>query len=82
MDKCPCKECITYAMCRVEVRRMINPNVTYLSNIKDCDLLMKYLRITKDHSCEKDNEKFIDIARRQFGLTVLWWPHPITKNYE
>jgi len=72
MIKCPCEECITYAICRVEVRRMINPNVSQLSLIKECELLMKYLRIARDHSCEKGNEKFIDIARRQFGLSGLW----------
>jgi hypothetical protein len=74
MIKCPCKECITYAMCRVQVRGMINPNVSQLSIKKDCELLLNYLRITKDHICENGNETFIDVARRQFGLSGLWGP--------
>ena len=71
-NKCPCEECITYAMCRAEVRRMPNPNVSQLSDIKQCEPLRKYLRINKPHGCESGNEKFIDTARITFGLSGLW----------
>lgn len=73
-NKCPCKDCITYAMCRAEVRGMVNPNVSQLGIRKKCEPLLNYLRISGS-KCESGNELFIDTARRAFGLERLWWPH-------
>lgn len=73
VTKCPCKKCITYAICRVRVREMVNPNVSQLSHISDCQLLKRYLKIHKQ-GVRSRNEKFIDAARKAFGLSELWWP--------
>ncbi len=65
-DKCPCKDCITYAMCRLQIRSMYNPDVTRFSISKKCKVLMKYIEVDL-----QGYDREIDVARKLFGIGTI-----------
>jgi hypothetical protein len=43
MNKCPCEECISFAICNARIKEMEDPDVTRFSFNVDCDLLLDYI---------------------------------------
>ena len=62
--KSPCKDCISYAICNVILKRMKNPEITVLSREVDCDVLREYININTNTI----NYKRIDNVRELFKL--------------
>lgn len=66
IDKCPCKDCITYAICRLQVRSMHNPDVTRFSISKQCVALMTYIEVELE-----GHEEEINVTRKLFGIGTI-----------
>ena len=75
MNKCPCKECITFVMCNTRLKGMIYPEVCVLSKVVDCDELKKYIGVSKSGgkitSCLLIDYEKVDEARNVFGLSPV-----------
>lgn len=72
MMKSPCKECITFAVCNMEIKQMPSPDVTQFSMSKDCDMLQSFLRLNltrEEHFIT--NKSQIRAARKAFGLPAV-----------
>ena len=65
--KCPCEECISFAICKIEVNSMETPDVTQHSMARQCETLMQYIRI-KDRRLY---EPKVVITRKLFGLDAI-----------
>ena len=68
MNRCPCEECISFAICKIEVNAMKNPDVTQHSMARECEVLMQYIRIKN----RKLNESAVIEARKLFGLDIMY----------
>jgi len=66
--KCPCEQCITFPICRNQIRDMRSPDVTLFSGKKPCHLLQDYV-YGEPHGV---NEIEIDTARDLFGIGRLY----------
>jgi len=64
MIKCPCEECISFAICNIEIKTYAIPEVCLLSKRVKCDALKDYVGIT----LQQVNYKEVDNARVIFGL--------------
>ena len=69
IKKCPCENCITFPICRNQIRNMQNPDVTQFSGKKPCELLEEYVYADSNND---SNEIEIDIARDLFGIGKLY----------
>ena len=67
--KCPCEECISFAICNSIIKDMEVPDVSHLSLDKDCYELKDFLGM--DLSDRKLFKKDINTARKIFGLKDL-----------
>ena len=65
MDKCPCEECISFAICNSVMRNI--EDVTHLAIERDCTMLSKYV-LEEDHNIYF---KKINIARKLYNLPLV-----------
>jgi hypothetical protein len=67
--KCPCKECISYAICNSIIRNKEIPDVSQHSLNRNCDDLQHFLGMGLGDRklCKRD----INNARKVFGLKEL-----------
>ena len=68
MNKCPCEQCISYAICNAQVNSMNIPDVTGYSIERNCEALMQYIKV----NTRCDNGALVDNTRRLFGLRLLY----------
>ncbi len=68
MSKCPCEQCISFAICKVQINDMNMPDVTQFSIARDCETLIEYIRGRSDGIRER-----VDIARKTLGIGVLYY---------
>ena len=70
--KCPCEECISYAICNSMVKAMNTPDVCQLSIYKNCPDLKVYLNVHEaDHNSTYEDSCRINYTRDIFGLDSL-----------
>ena len=67
--KCPCKKCISFAICNSIIKDMKVPDVSRLSLDKDCYALKDFLGM--DLSDRRLIKEDISTARKIFGLKDL-----------
>ena len=70
MIKCPCEECISFAICNSSIRIMARPDVCQHSLSRKCKELQAYINIYAESESEMDLSN-IDNTRRIFGLPVI-----------
>ena len=82
--KIPCEECISYAICNVQIKQMKVPDVTRFSLNKGCDRLQKFIRLyEKDGQHSVFNSREISETRKFFKLSELTrrgrdrWDYPV-----
>jgi hypothetical protein len=56
--KCPCKECISYAICNAKLKAMEEPDVVKLSVRVKCNSLMDYIYVPTMHTIRKTRVLF------------------------
>ncbi len=66
--KCPCEQCISFAICNAQINSMNIPDVTRHSMDRECESLMQYIRA----NTRSDNGSLVDNTRRLFGLGLLY----------
>ncbi len=71
MGKCPCMECISFAICNTNIRKMLKPDVCQHSILRKCKELKAYINIYAESESEMDISN-IDDARRIFGLSIIY----------
>lgn len=80
MNKCPCIDCITFAMCNTRLKEMLHPEVCELSKLVDCDELKTFIGVSKSGgkvmSYSYLSYDMVDKARSVFGLS------PVNKRIE
>ncbi len=67
MNESPCKQCISFAICKVQIKGMKSPNVTQFSAMRNCEILKEYVYM--DHPGAGMR---IDSARIALGLGALY----------
>lgn len=74
MNIIPCEECISFAICNVQIKQKYPKDVTQFSLIKNCEMLQDYIGIHRlkigEHSIL--NRKEIANARKLFGLEPVF----------
>jgi len=43
MIKCPCEECISFAICNAKIKSMHTPDISNFSSMIDCEILSEYI---------------------------------------
>lgn len=66
--KCPCEQCISFAICNAQINSMNIPDVTRHSIERNCEILMEYIKADTRH----DNGPLVDKTRKLFGLRLLY----------
>ena len=54
MSKCPCEECITYAMCNARLKEMTRPEICVLAKEVDCKVLISYINLLDQFNIRHD----------------------------
>ena len=67
MNESPCKQCISFAICKVQINIMEIPDVTQFSIARDCKTLVEYIRGDSDGIMGR-----VNIARKTLGIGVLY----------
>lgn len=69
--KCPCEQCISFAICKMELRAF-TPNVSSYSEIRNCHDLQNYLGV-HDHKMNRRSlyQHQINVARKLYGLVPM-----------
>ncbi len=67
MNKVPCEDCVTFAICNSLIGTSKYKDVTNLARNKRCSLLMDYI----DHKFGR--KALVDEARAIFGLPPVKW---------
>jgi len=74
--KCPCEECISFAICNNTIKDMPKPKVKALATVRQCYDLLYYLNY-EDHMKNpgkliyyNETEIRINTARQLYGLDV------------
>lgn len=70
MNKCPCIECISFAICNTNIRNMPKPDVCQHAILRKCKELKVYINIYAEKDSDLDILN-IDNARRIFGLSII-----------
>ena len=71
MKKCPCVECISFAICNTNIRKMLKPDICQHSILRKCAVLKAYINIYAESESEMDISN-IDNTRRIFKLSVIY----------
>ena len=71
MTKCPCKDCISLALCNAKLKATNPQNVTSLPGLVSCSVLHKYLNITWDRKPTNEDVERLYETRRTFKLGDL-----------
>ena len=66
--KVPCEQCISFAICNVQIKEMKEPDVTQFSMKMNCDNLKGYIRLGVKGDHATYNRVEIANARKLFGL--------------
>jgi len=68
--KCPCEECISFAICKIKA--LETNDVTHLSVKQKCHTLQEYIHYsTKELQFSMRTKSKINVARKLFGLKVI-----------
>lgn len=67
MSESPCKQCISYAICKIQINDMETPDVTQFSMARDCEPLGRYISGASDSIRVR-----IDEARKTLGIGALY----------
>ena len=68
--KCPCEECISFAICNSNIRKMHRPDVCQHSLSRKCKELQEYISVFAESESEMDISN-IDNTRLIFGLPII-----------
>jgi hypothetical protein len=76
--KCPCKECISYAICNSIINDMDSPEVKRLADIRHCLDLFHYLNYEKPFEISRllstnEAEIRINTTRQLYGVDSRGW---------
>lgn len=66
MSESPCKQCISFAICKIQINDMETPDVTHFSIARDCETLRKYI------GHDPGVRPRIDVTRKLFGIGTLY----------
>ena len=70
--KCPCKQCISFAICNSMIKEMVIPDITNHSVFKDCSDLHNYIGANNKDAIHTDtHRKEINITRKIFGVPPM-----------
>lgn len=67
MIESPCKQCISFAICKVQINDMKIPDVTQFSMARDCEVLREYINGASDGVRVR-----VDSARKTLGIGALY----------
>jgi len=67
MIESPCKQCISFAICKGQINDMETPDVTQFSIARDCESLREYINDTSDGIRVR-----VDSARKTLGIGALY----------
>lgn len=74
--KCPCEECVSFAICNSTIKDMTVPTIANLSTTRGCNELLEFIHMNKKgYVYVHSNKREINIARRLFGLKLLKQRH-------
>lgn len=69
--KIPCKECITFAICKQKIKTMYRPDLNNYSRLIKCGMLIEYINQAKDDNKLETYKDLINEARIFFNLNPI-----------
>jgi hypothetical protein len=69
--KCPCEECISFAICNAQIKSMGIPSVINHAIYKKCSTLHKFMKLNAEKSFTKFNQTEVNYTRMIFKLPQL-----------